>query len=136
MGEISTEYNNLRVVVEDGEYGEVFCRIDGGNNREKSVYLQALQDVLNPIENPKYLLIRKSFWWNRFTRKDYHAVPTVIGVKREFAEYFAEMWAKHVGKMKLVYTRNRIGRLELLKARNKSLSATFRPRSERITRWK
>ncbi len=50
-------------------------------------------------------------------------------------KYFAEMWAKHVGKMKLIYTRNRIGRLELLKARNKSLSAAFRPKSERVTRW-
>jgi len=136
IGEVSTDYTNMRVVVEEGEYGEVFCRMDGGSNREKSVYLQALQEVLNPIENPRYLLIRKSTWWNRFTRKDYHAVPAVIGAKKEFAEHFAEMWAKHVGRMNLVYTRTGEGRIELIRARNKSLSATFRPRSERLTRWK
>ncbi|MCK4484370.1 MAG: hypothetical protein KAU89_06075, partial [Candidatus Thorarchaeota archaeon] len=136
IGEMSTDYNKMRVVVEEDQYGEVFCRMDGGSNREKSVYLQALQDVLNPIENPRYLLIRKSMWWNRFTRKDYHAVPTVIGAKKDYAGYFAEMWATHVGRMNLVYTRNREGRIELIRARNKSLSATFRPRSERLTRWK
>lgn len=136
IGEFSTDYMNMRVVVEEGEYGEVFCRMDGGSSREKSVYLQALQEVLNPIENPRYLLVRKSFWWNHFTRKDYHTVPTVIGVKKEYAEFFAEMWAKHVGRMELIYTRNREGRIELIRARTKSLSATFRPRSERLTRWK
>ena len=136
IGEFSSEYKELRVVVEEGEYGEVFCRMEGGSNREKSIYLQALQEVLNPIENPRYLLIRRSMWWNRFTRKDYHSVPTVIGAKREYAEYFAEMWARHVGRMNLIYTRNREGRIELIRARNKSLSATFRPRSERLTRWK
>ena len=136
IGEMSTDYMKMRVVVEEGEYGEVFCRMDGGTNREKSVYLQALQEVLNPIENPRYLLIRKSTWWNRFTRKDYHAVPAVIGAKKEFAEHFADMWAKHVGRMNLVYTRTGEGRIELIRARNKSLSATFRPRSERLTRWK
>jgi superfamily II DNA or RNA helicase len=136
IGEMSTDYMKMRVVVEEGEYGEVFCRMDGGSNREKSVYLQALQELLNPIENPRYLLIRKSTWWNRFTRKDYHAVPAVIGAKKEYAEYFADMWAKYVGRMNLVYTRTGEGRIELIRARNKSLSATFRPRSERLTRWK
>ena len=136
IGEMSTDYTKMRVVVEEGEYGEVFCRMDGGSNREKSVYLQALQEVLNPIDNPRYLLIRKSTWWNRFTRKDYHAVPSVIGAKKEFAEHFADMWSKHVGSMNLVYTRTGEGRIELIRARNKSLSATFTPRSERLTRWK
>jgi hypothetical protein len=135
IGEITTDYTKIRVSVDEGEYGEVYCHLDGGNSREKSVFLQAMQEALNPIENPRYLLIRKSTWWNRFARKDYHSVPAIIGAKKEHAECFAEMWAKYVGSMELVYTRNRRGRIELLRARNKSLSATFRPRSERITRW-
>jgi hypothetical protein len=136
IGEITTDYTSIQVVVEDLEYGQVFCRIEGCNNREKSVYLQALQELLNPIENPRYILVRKSTWRNFLARKDYHAIPAIIGAKKDSAEDFAEIWAKHVGRMELVYTRNRRGRIELLRARNKSLSATFRPRSERITRWK
>ncbi|MGD9397435.1 MAG: hypothetical protein PVJ05_13460, partial [Candidatus Thorarchaeota archaeon] len=136
IGEVSTEYTKMRIVIEEGEYGVVFCRMEGGSNREKSVFLQAMQELLNPIENPRYLLIRRSMWWNRFTRKDYHAVPTIIGVKKEYAEFFADIWSKNVGRMNLVYARNREGRIELIRARNKSLSATFRSRSERLTRWK
>jgi superfamily II DNA or RNA helicase len=134
--EITTEYNQMRVVVEEQEYGIVLCHIEGGKNRERSIYLQALQETLNPIENPRYLLVRKSALWNLFTRKDYHAVPSLIGSRKEYAEFFAKMWNKYVGKMELIYTRNRYGRIVLLKARNKSLSASFRPRSDRITRWK
>ncbi len=135
IGEIRTEYTNMRVVADVGEMGEVHCHLDGGNAREKAVFMRALQDILDPIENPRYILVRKSRLFF-ITRKDYHTVPSIIGAKKKHAEYFAEMWKKYVGKMNLVYTRNRLGRLELLKARNKSLSAAFRPKSERLTRWK
>ena len=134
IGEIRTDYTNLRVVADKGEMGEVHCRLEGGNAREKAVFMRALQDLLDPIENPRYILVRKSRLLF-IQRKDHHSVPSIIGAKKAHAEYFAQMWAKHVGKMKLVYTRNRIGRMELLKARNKSLSAAFRPKSERVTRW-
>jgi hypothetical protein len=135
IGEIRTDYTSLRVVADVGEIGEVYCHLEGGKGREKAVFMSALQDILDPIENPRYILVRKSRLLF-FERKDYHSVPTIIGAKKKHAEYFAEMWTKHVGKMNLIYTRNRTGRLELLKARNKSLSAAFRARSERITRWK
>jgi hypothetical protein len=43
IGEVSTEYTKMRIVIEEGEYGVVFCRMEGGSNREKSVFLQAMQ---------------------------------------------------------------------------------------------
>ncbi|MFQ5833482.1 MAG: DEAD/DEAH box helicase family protein [Candidatus Thorarchaeota archaeon] len=136
IGEIRTKYHELRIVVEEQEYGFVYCHIEGGRNREKSVYLEALQEILNPIENPRYLLVRRTWLRRKIARTDYHAVPTVIGTKKMNAECFADMWKKHVGRMDLVYTRTRKGRSILLKARSKSLSSAFRPKSERITRWK
>ncbi|TFH11278.1 MAG: restriction endonuclease subunit R [Candidatus Thorarchaeota archaeon] len=135
IGEIRTDYTKMRIVADKGEMGEVFCHLEGGNPREKALFMRALQDILDPIENPRYIMVRKSRLLF-IQRKDYHSVPSIIGAKKAHAEYFAEMWTKHVGKMNLVYTRNSVGRLELLKARNKSLSAAFRPKSERITRWK
>ncbi|TFG30310.1 restriction endonuclease subunit R [Candidatus Thorarchaeota archaeon] len=135
IGEVRTDYTKMRIIADKGEIGEVYCHLEGGNAREKALFMRALQDILDPIENPRYIMVRKSRLLF-IQRKDYHSVPSIIGQKKAHAEYFAEMWAKHVGKMDLIYTRNRVGRLELLRARNKSLSATFRPKSERITRWK
>jgi superfamily II DNA or RNA helicase len=135
IGEVRTEFTKLRVVADDDDYGFVYCRLEGGTSREKSVYLRALQEILDPIENPRYLLVRKTSLWTFLTRKDYHEVPSVIGQKKAYAEFFAAMWSRYVGKMELVYTRNREGRITLLRARNHSLSAAFRPKSERVTKW-
>lgn len=136
IGEVTTDYANLRIVAQEGEYGDVYCHLDGGSSREKSVYLRALQEILDPITNPRYLLVRIERPWMIFPRKDYHTVPSVIGQKKDYAEHFAKVWTRHVGKMRLVYTRNREGRITLLRARNHSLSSSFREKSEQITRWK
>lgn len=135
IGEVRTDYTQMRVIADKGDMGEVYCHLEGGTGREKAVFMNALQEILDPIENPRYIMERKSRLLF-VERKDYHSVPSIIGAKKKYAEYFAEMWSKHVGRMKLIYTRNRSGRIELLRARNKSLSATFRPKSERMTRWK
>jgi superfamily II DNA or RNA helicase len=135
-GEIRTEYTKLRVVADEGPMGLVYCHLEGGSSRERAVYLRAMQEILDPITNPRYLLVRIPPPWMFLARKDYHTVPSVIGQKKKNAVYFAQMWSKHVGKMKLVYTRNREGRIVLLRARNHSLSDAFREKSDRITRWK
>ena len=67
---------------------------------------------------------------------DYHAVPKIIGQKKEFALNFEKMWQKYVGVGKLVYTRTESGREILLKARMESLSASFQNKSERVSVWK
>ncbi|MFW9966430.1 MAG: hypothetical protein ACFFEA_04690, partial [Candidatus Thorarchaeota archaeon] len=133
---IRTPIEEMRVVVEEGKRGEVFCHVEGGTRRERATYLAALGEVLGPIESPRYLLLRKSMLGKSFVRQDYHNVPDILGSKRESAESFAKQWKKYVGEMDLIYTRKKEGRIALLRARNHSLSAGFRPRSERISRWK
>ncbi|MFW9967140.1 MAG: DEAD/DEAH box helicase family protein [Candidatus Thorarchaeota archaeon] len=133
---VRTPIEEMRVVVEEGKRGEVFCHVEGGTRRERATYLNALGEVLGPVESPRYLLLRKSMLGKSFVRQDYHNVPDILGSRRESAEAFAKQWKKYVGEMDLIYTRNKEGRIALLRARNHSLSAGFRPRSERISRWK
>jgi len=133
---IRTPIEEMRVVVEEDKRGAVFCHVAGGTRRERATYLNALGEVLGPIESPRYLLLRKSMLGKSFMRQDYHNVPDILGSRRESAEAFARQWKKYVGEMDLIYTRNKEGRIALLRARNHSLSAGFRPRSERISRWK
>ena len=135
VGIIRTDITDMRVVVEEGKRGEVFCHVEGGTRRERATYLSALREVLEPIESPRYVLVRKSALGNLFVRQDYHSVPTVLGTRKEYAEHFASQWKRYVGEMDLIYTRNREGRIALLRARNHSLSAGFRSRSERVSRW-
>jgi len=112
----------------------VTCSLKGGTTRERSIFLEALQEILGPVENPRYLLVRKTPL-GPLMRKDYHTVPKVLGRRKEWAEHFARMWAGYVGPVNLIYTRNEAGRRLLLKARANSLAAGFQKRAERIRSW-
>lgn len=132
---IKTDVNKLKVIAETNHYGMVLCGLEGGTSYEKSIFLNSLEEIVNPIENPRYILTRKSRF-NFFLREDFHAVPQVVGTHKKSAEFFALMWGKYVGPNKLVYTRNIKGRKLLLRARQKAMSTSFQKRSERIESWK
>ncbi|UCD52380.1 MAG: DEAD/DEAH box helicase family protein, partial [Phycisphaerales bacterium] len=132
---IETRSSQLRVIAQRRDYGFVTCSLKGGTTRERSVFLEALQELMSPIDNPRYLLVRKNPL-GPLMRRDYHAVPKVLGRKKELAEHFRRRWAKHVGPCELVYTRNTEGRQLLLKARAQSMSAAFQHRTERTRAWR
>ena len=132
---IKTDISLLRINTGKDKNGGVFCSLEGATTYEKSIYLSALKEIMDPVENPKYLLVRKSNIL-KFSREDYHAVPAIIGRKKEFAKYFAKMWGMYVGETQLIYTRTREVRKLLLKARGSSLSSAFQKRAERRVCWK
>lgn len=131
---IETGPARLRVVTRKLDYGFVSCSLQGGSTRERSIFLEALQELLGPVENPRYVLVRKSpLGW--FTRKDYHAVPKALGKNKESAEFFRKTWSSRVGQADLVYTRTPEGRRLLLKARARSMAQSFQKRAERLKVW-
>lgn len=91
-------------------------------------------EVLGPVQNPRYLLARRSrLGWR--LRTDYHAVPMALGAKKASAERFAQLWNQHVGASDLVYARTPQGRRTLLRARAKSLAAGFQRSVDRRSAW-
>jgi hypothetical protein len=134
---IYTPLRKIKIITTDDDYqaGAVNCKIVNCTKREESIFLDALEDLLSPIINPRYLLRRKSIWGRIVKREDYLAVPTILGTKREFAVEFSRYWEKNVGKMDLIYTRTLEGRKILLKARTRSLSSAFVKKADRISTW-
>jgi superfamily II DNA or RNA helicase len=135
IGLIRTDIKRIRVVAGRDRPDRVSCSLVGATTYEKSVFLDALHELLGPIENPRYLMAAKTLL-GTFMRKDYHAVPQVVGRKREFADYLNKMWARYVGPAELNYTRSVKGRRLLAKARGNSLSDASRRDSERVKLWK
>ncbi len=135
VGLIRTNAARLRVVTGRDRRGRVSCSLVGATTYEKSVFLDALQELLGPIQTPRYLMVGKTPLGRRL-RKDYHAVPQAVGRKREFADCLKKMWASYVGPAELNYTRSIKGRKLLAKARGNSLSAAFPRPSERVKVWK
>jgi superfamily II DNA or RNA helicase len=114
--------------------GDVYVNLDGGTFHEKSVFADCMEEILGPIENPRYLLVRRGTTLG-IKRKDYHAVPTRIGVKKEFATVFHQAWQRYVGNADLIYTRTAESRKTLLFARAKAFSGGTKKAVKRTDRW-
>ena len=136
VGLIQTERSMLFVKSSVDDSGAVYCYLDGGTTYEKSTFIKALQEILASINNPRYLIIRKSSLLRIISQKDYHSVPEIIGQNRKSAEYFEKQWRKFVGSCKLIYTKTIEGRKILLKSRINSLASEFEEKTERISRWR
>ena len=44
----------------DGNYGFVSCSLKGRTTYEKSLFLDSMQEILGPIGNPRYIMVRKT----------------------------------------------------------------------------
>ena len=96
--------------------------------------MQAIAEILGPVQNPRYLLVRRS-WLGPRRRVDFHAVPTALGARKDFAERFAELWLERIGYSDLVFARTAESRLTILQARASSFAAGFQRKVDRRSVW-
>lgn len=131
---VRTQPKEIAFHAEEDETGNFTCWLEGGTTHEKNVFMHALKEFIEPIHNPRYLIVRKA---GRFIkRKDIHAVPAEIGRKKEYAQFFQEECERRLGDTELIYTRTIEGRKELLSARLNALSAAFVEKADRISGWR
>ncbi len=119
-GEITSEC----VVKTEEADGYLFAAwLKGGTDREKTVFADALSQMLSPVDNQRYLLCQGR---GRFPRH-FYCVPRLFSDSKEKAEAFLKGMQPCIGKYRLVYTRNPEGRKILLKGRARA----FANRNER-----
>lgn len=87
------------------------------SNYEKNIFFQAMATLLNPIENPRYLLIKKGFYLDCSTS---FAVPEIFANNKTNAEAFSKNISKHLMRFQVFYTRSVDGRKLLRRCRNVS----------------
>lgn len=132
---LQTDITKLKILTDRDKNGFVYCWMVGGTNYEKSLFIDTLQEFMNPIENPRYLLLtkRKKGLLNQL---NYYPIPQTIGKNKVNTEFFHQQWGKKVGKAELIYTRTLEGRKILIKARMKAMSSAFIRRTERKNTWR
>lgn len=138
QGVVKTAINNLSVVAYSDDTGAVYCYLRGAKTFEQSLFINNLQEIIDIIDNPRYVIVRKNKTISSFVKKDYHYVPEILGRNKINAEYFAQKWNELVGECELIYTRTIDGRKRLLEMRMKSLSSQFEEEShpEQISKWR
>ena len=114
--------------------GRVDITVVGLTRAGERAFTMAMMEVLGPVQNPRYLLHRRSLL-GPLARSDFHVVPAAIGARKEWAEAFHRAWQERVGSSELVFTRTRESRKILLRARARSLAAGFQRRVDRRSAW-
>lgn len=120
-GQITSECM-VKTEEEDGIWFSAW--LQGGTDREKHVYADALAEMLAPADNQRYLLCHGG---SRERAKEIFCVPAVFAGTREKADLFQREMIPYIGRFRLVYTRNPEGRKVLLHARARA----FANRNER-----
>lgn len=106
-------------VKEDKVWHTVSLKLRNASVHDQNVFNTAMTEMLSPIENPRYILIRK----NIFRKYDYsqsYACPSVLGKKKEYVEVLAEKLRGSTGNFEPVYTHREDGRRFILKCRKRA----------------
>lgn len=117
-------------IVSNHYAGRWTISLQGGDFYESSLFADCLNELLGPVENPRYLITRKTGW-----KTDYHPVPSLLATHKDRAACFHRHWQEKVCKGRLIYTRHIGGRAVLLKARSRSFAGLFVPKHERFDQW-
>lgn len=133
-GFIKTPIRKMKVNVTRLQDGTFHLSLSGGSVYESSLFADCLSEILSPIDNPRYLVLREGKFLGK-SREDYHAVPIKFAVKKDFAQIFYSSWQKNVCLSELIYTRTENGRKRLLRAKLKSFSSTFKAEVRRQDKW-
>ncbi|MFP4698538.1 MAG: DEAD/DEAH box helicase family protein [Eubacteriales bacterium] len=111
---------------------QAYVSLKAEDHYDEQVFLEAMSELMEPIDNPRYVLIDKKI----SGIVDYLQVPSKIGKNRNNVDYFKKLWRQNISnKVDVVYTRTKNGRKLLLKARTKSLANVSLKRIERKKVW-
>ncbi len=133
---VQTDSSQLEVVLEEHGRGEFTICLKGASQHEGSIFIDLLEEVIAPVENPRYLLINRNWIQRKMGIRRYYVVPNLFGRRKEDAIVFHRSWQKHVGRSKLLYVRSVEGRKELLRARLGHIKYQFHEISRKAISWK
>lgn len=115
-GQIESEEARFTV---EARGGGMECALEQGSAREKNIFAEAMGELLSPLDNPRYLLVRTLpvFGFSKRMLSQSYACPALLGEKKESAELFRNELEKSGDHFELVYTRSLEGRKLLLACR-------------------
>ncbi len=136
LGFLDTPLEAIKVISERYEKGDISCYLTGANRYENTLFSNALTELLEAIEAPRYLIIKTNAFRKRLDIENFYPVPEVFGAKKSHAEVFQNYWTEHLGANTLVYTRHLKGRKLLLKARLHHAYNAFKKETKAVLIWK
>jgi superfamily II DNA or RNA helicase len=116
--------------------GDVVCYLVGANQFENTLFSKALNELLEPIQTPRYLIIKTNFFRKQLNIENFYPVPEIFGDRKKHVLVFQKHWSIHMGANRLFYTRHIEGRKLLLKARLFHVYNAFNKASREVIAWR
>ncbi len=99
---------NTRVEVNGDSSGlYIYSTLRGGTLREKQLFADAMRELLSPMNNPRYVILKRAFRLPQYYLS--MACPSLLGNNKQNAELFQKELGKQFGDISVVYTRNETG---------------------------
>ncbi|HNP68946.1 MAG TPA: DEAD/DEAH box helicase family protein [Aequorivita sp.] len=133
---IKTSAPKLKVVIEEFDQGAISCYLQGATVKESLLFINYLEEIIAPVENPRYIITQAGWFRKLLKISDYYNVPKIFAERKSDAELFFKHWKKFNGKAILTFTRNPEGRKLLLKARFHYYQNTNNVGSKKALIWK
>jgi len=133
---ITTDKSQIEIVSELLQQGDVTCSIKDANQIESTLFINALNEMLQPIENPRYVIVKNLWYRKKLNIQNYFPVPKLFGDKKERCEIFLKHWSRHMGNSQIFYTRHLEGRKILVKARLFHISGAIKEVTRKSVIWK
>ena len=133
---LTTTSSEIYVVAAQNMKGTFIIHLEGANQQDCNLFVSLLDEVIAPIENPRYLLVGRSWLKRKLGFRNYYVVPTRFAKRKEDALCFQSYWNEHVDGSKILFTRNLEGRKQLLKARFAHLRYQFEEISKKTMTWR
>lgn len=132
---ITTEKSKILLQTIVHPKGDVVCAIKGTSEAESALFINSLQEIIEPIKNPRYIIVKTNWVRKKFEIQNYYSIPEIFGDKRKRCLVFQKHWKNNVGTSKIFYTRNLEGRKMLLKARMLHISNSFKETTKKAVIW-
>lgn len=133
-GFIKTSLKNVGLSIKEDDEG-LYVSCCNLSTEENKLFIKCLQEFLNPVENPRYLLIKYDKFLSTIKQEDYFSIPAILSANKSAISTFKSLWNKYVGECEIIYTRNTQGRMKLLMARKNAFSSMQREKTKRLSKW-
>jgi hypothetical protein len=115
---ITTQLQQMKLGVEYLPNGEIACFLTGATAKEEILFVTCLQELLEPVDNARYMIEQSGWFQEKFGLANYYSVPSIFTTNKKDASLFYRYWKIFVSdEARLTFTRTRDGRKQLLKAR-------------------
>ena len=94
---------------------------------EQNIFNTAMQEMLSPIDNPKYIIVKKSAWafFKGYDFSVSFACPSIIYKTKDSKKIIEEEVKKEMGNMDVIFCYNENGRKMMNKARQNSFISRY-----------